>query len=278
MAETLRITILIIHHTRKAKADDVFEEVSGTQAITGAVATIWMLSRNQDNAEEQLLHLRGRDLVDEEPLAIRWDPYTCQHIIVATGAEASSSAERRKILDVMDDETEYQLKEIAALIGKSIKATDNHLRRLLDDNAVQRTGRGRYAKVPKITESRGIRGIRGIDGKHGMSGIEQPDLGANSTPNSTIPRHSISGDVELDTASGREETPLNGQFHEFHGKREESDQVDVTDFWAAVPGTRRTSLRLYLRSQQEKDQARARELCEQYGLDYEIAKQKASAA
>jgi AAA domain/RepB DNA-primase from phage plasmid len=276
LAETLRITILIIHHTRKAKADDVFEEVSGTQAITGAVATIWMLSRNQDNAEEQLLHLRGRDLIDEEPIAIRWDSYTCQHVMVASGAEASSSAERRKILDVMDDETEYQLKEIAALVGKSMKAVDNHLRRLIDDNAVQRTGRGRYAKIPKMPDSRGIRGIRGIDGKHGISGIDQDDLFPDSTGNSTIPRHSTTGDVEFDTASGRGETPINGQFHEFHGKREESQSGDEADFWASVPSTRRIVLRLYLRSQQDKDQVRARELCEEYGLDYETAKQKAS--
>jgi hypothetical protein len=275
LAETLRITIVIIHHTRKAKAEDVFEEVSGTQAITGAVATIWMLTRSADNPDEQLLHLRGRDLIDEEPLAIKWDSYTCQHILVATGSEASSSAERRKILDVMDDESEYQLKELAALIGKTMKATDNHLRRLLDDNALQRTGRGRYAKVPKIGESAKSRGIRGIDGMRGYRGIDgysEGESAPNSTSNSTIPRHSTTGHVELSTAPVSPETPQNGQFHEFHGISSKDD------FWANVPPSRLTFVRLYLRGNKESDQNRARELCEEFGLDYEQAKEHARVA
>lgn len=49
------------------------------------------------------------------------------------------------------------------------------------------------------------------------------------------------------------------------------------DFWAAVPASRLTIVRLYLRSQKEKDQLRAQDLCEEYGLEYETAKQKASA-
>lgn len=236
LAERLRITIIVIHHTRKAKADDIFDEVSGTTAITGAVATIWMMSRSAENPDEQMLHLRGRDLIDEEPIAIKWDAYTCQHIFVAAGSEASSSAERRKVLDAMDEDSEYQMKEIAALIGKSIKATDNLLRRLVEDNSVQRTGRGRYAKIPKPQHPRGIRGIRGIDGQSGNGGIT---AGGNYAPesinppsNSTIPHNSTSGGVELPTASGRRETPQNDEFHEFHGDQgvEANDQPAVPFF------------------------------------------------
>jgi hypothetical protein len=226
LAERLRITIIVIHHTRKAKADDIFDEVSGTTAITGAVATIWMLSRSTENPDEQMLHLRGRDLIDEEPIAIKWDAYTCQHIFVASGSEASSSAERRKVLDAMDEDSEYQLKEIAALISKSMKATDNLLRRLVEDNAIQRTGRGRYAKIPKPIAPRGIRGIRGIDGQRGNGGYIEGEVAGDSTTNSTIPHNSTSGGVELPTALGSPETPQNLEFHEFH-----EDRIDDPDGW-----------------------------------------------
>lgn len=234
IAERLRITIIVIHHTRKAKADDVFEEVSGTQAITGAVATIWMLSRSQDTPDEQMLHLRGRDLVDEEPLAIKWDSYTCQHILVATGIEASSSAERRKILEVMDDDQEYQLKELAAMIGKTVRATDNLLRRLIDDNVVQRTGRGRYAKIPEV-DTRGKRGNGGIRGYRGISGYDEPETGSISTSNSTIPHNSTSPHVENKSASGRAKTARNGVFHEFHEDRDRPDVIETDTQQGASP-------------------------------------------
>jgi hypothetical protein len=274
LAETLRITILIIHHTRKSKsADDIFEDVSGTQAITGAVATIWMLTRNQDNPDEQLLHLRGRDLIDEEPLAIKWDAYTCQHIMVASGAEASSTAERRKILDAMDDESEYQVKELASLCGKSMKAIDNLLRRLLDDNAIQRTGRGRYAKIPKLHDPRGLRGLRGFDGESGLRGFDQGEIHTDQGEihgKSTNPHKSTEGDVDIFSASGSAKPTLKSEIHEIHADSQ------IVDFWASVPEGKQTVLRLFLRGHKQSDQERARELCEEYGIDYEEAKHHAN--
>lgn len=201
-AERRRVTVIIIHHTRKAKADDVFEEISGTTGIIGAVATAMVLTRSPDNAEEQILNLRGRDLIEDDPIALKWDSYTCQHIYVATGAEASSSAERRRILELMDDESEYPVKEIASLVGKSVKAVDNQLRRLIDDNLVARTGRGRYAKVIKPSGIRGNDGTRGNDGESGKFStlLSTPDQGVEKGVESV-----------LGLSNG-----LNGSFHVFH--------------------------------------------------------------
>ncbi len=126
-----------------------------------------VLTRSPDVPEEQILHLRGRDLIEDDPIALKWDNYTCQHLYVATGAEASSSAQRRQILEAMDDEQEYPVKEIARLMGKSVKAVDNQLRRLIDDQLVVRTGRGMYAKVLKNDGNDGNDGSSGNDGKRG---------------------------------------------------------------------------------------------------------------
>lgn len=146
-AESRNVTVIVIHHTRKAKSDDVFEEISGTTGIVGAVATAMVLTRSSDTPDEQLLHMTGRDLIIDDPIALKWDHYTCQHVYVATGAEASSSAERRAILEVMEDDEEYHLKDLAARTKKTMSNLANLLRRLMDDNLVQRTGRGKYARV-----------------------------------------------------------------------------------------------------------------------------------
>lgn len=161
-AESRNVTVIVIHHTRKAKSDDVFEEISGTTGIVGAVATAMILTRSPDVPDEQLLHMTGRDLIVDEPIALKWDAYTCQHIYVATGAEASSSAERRKILAAMDDDKGYHLKELAALTGKTLQNLSNQLRRLVDDNLVQRTGRGTYAKVIIPDEVDEVRVVREV--------------------------------------------------------------------------------------------------------------------
>lgn len=202
-AEQRRVTVIVIHHTRKAKADDVFEEISGTTAIIGAVATAMVLARSPDVPDEQILHFRGRDLIEDDPIALKWDNYTCQHIYVATGAEASSSAERRHILEVMDETEEYPIKEIARLVSKSVKAVDNQLRRLIDDELVVRTGRGKYAKVIKPSGNVGIDGDSGSDGKSGKF-------------SHTLSTHDHG--VEKGVESGLERSKgVNGSFHVFHG-------------------------------------------------------------
>ena len=209
-AESRRVTVIVIHHTRKAKSDDVFEEISGTTGIVGAVATALILTRSPDVPDEQLLHMTGRDLIVDEPIALKWDNYTCQHIFVATGAEASSSAERRKILSIMDDDQEYHLKDLAAAVGKSMKALDNHLRRLMDDHLIQRTGRGRYAKIPQqSTELQND--VDNVELRASMEGMDSVDSSVINIPHDDQGR-GIAHGIGL-----AQQDAQNNQFHEFHG-------------------------------------------------------------
>jgi hypothetical protein len=70
-AESRHVTVIVIHHTRKAKSEDPFEEISGTNGILGAVATALKLSSSPDIPDEQLLHMTGRDLIVDEPIALK---------------------------------------------------------------------------------------------------------------------------------------------------------------------------------------------------------------
>src|SRR6185503_17227877 len=80
LAEEFHCAILLIHHTRKMKADDVFDEISGTTGLQSGVGTMWVLSRMPDGLHTQL-SLRGRDLIHDEPLALGWSDYHCRHVI-----------------------------------------------------------------------------------------------------------------------------------------------------------------------------------------------------
>jgi len=61
LANEAGIAIVLVHHLRKADADDAFDTVSGTLGLTGAPDTILVLKR--DTAGNVILHGRGRDLV-----------------------------------------------------------------------------------------------------------------------------------------------------------------------------------------------------------------------
>lgn len=76
LAAEKHVSIVCIHHTRKRKRsidedDDVFDEVSGTQALTGCVDATLLLHR-QRHSGTATLHTTGRDL-PEQKMFLQWD-------------------------------------------------------------------------------------------------------------------------------------------------------------------------------------------------------------
>lgn len=62
LADVHGIAILLIHHLRKEKADDVFSRISGTTAISGAVDSSFTLVEEQRGSGRARLSCIGRDI------------------------------------------------------------------------------------------------------------------------------------------------------------------------------------------------------------------------
>ncbi len=62
LADAHSIAILLIHHLRKEKADDVFNRISGTTAISGAVDSSFTLVEEQRGSGRARLSCIGRDI------------------------------------------------------------------------------------------------------------------------------------------------------------------------------------------------------------------------
>ena len=62
IADVHGIAILLIHHLRKEKADDVFSRISGTTAISGAVDSSFTLVEEQRGSGKAKLSCIGRDI------------------------------------------------------------------------------------------------------------------------------------------------------------------------------------------------------------------------
>ncbi len=61
------IGILLIHHTRKMKdPSDVFNELSGSVGVMGALDSAWVIQKDDRFADEATLNITGRDLESQQ--------------------------------------------------------------------------------------------------------------------------------------------------------------------------------------------------------------------
>ena len=70
------LTILIVHHVRKMKSDDIFESISGSNGIFGSVDSALILAKNGSDTLNVKLHITGRDIEeqrDDEAVVMRFD-------------------------------------------------------------------------------------------------------------------------------------------------------------------------------------------------------------
>ena len=66
LSDKYEIAIVLIHHTRKLKAKDPFDEILGTSGLNGAADAMMILSREGRSESRGTLKITGRDIGDEE--------------------------------------------------------------------------------------------------------------------------------------------------------------------------------------------------------------------
>ena len=60
-SDTFGVTVLIVHHTRKEGAEDVFNMISGTNGLMGAADGALLLHKDKRTASDAVLEVVGRD-------------------------------------------------------------------------------------------------------------------------------------------------------------------------------------------------------------------------
>lgn len=71
LADRHNIGILLVHHQRKDRTDDPFDDISGSVALMGGADTSWVLRRRRMSLNAQL-HVTGRD-IESRALDLRWE-------------------------------------------------------------------------------------------------------------------------------------------------------------------------------------------------------------
>jgi hypothetical protein len=116
------VSILIIHHTRKAVADDPLDLVSGTLGLTGSVDGVMVLRRERGQADA-FLYVTGRDIEEEKDYAMSWDAKTTTWTIQGAGDEFRGSDELLEVIRLLRRYDALSIKEITELLNPGIEIT-----------------------------------------------------------------------------------------------------------------------------------------------------------
>lgn len=65
-ADNNRISMILVHHTRKQKSDDSFDMISGTNGLLGAADGAFVLQKEKRTANAATLEISGRDQQDQK--------------------------------------------------------------------------------------------------------------------------------------------------------------------------------------------------------------------
>lgn len=144
------LSVIAVHHDRKAATDDFVESVSGTNGLAGAADTIIVLTRKRQSAEA-LLQVTGRDVIEAEyALKLHNNVWELDGRTLADAAKAARQRREmgdlgetsRDILRYIGDRPEgCRSSEITAQFGDSARM---YLKRLLEAGRLDQLGRGIY--------------------------------------------------------------------------------------------------------------------------------------
>ncbi|WP_413717395.1 AAA family ATPase [Silicimonas sp. MF1-12-2] len=143
LANDTGLSIIAVHHVRKADADDPFDTVSGSTGLTGAADTTLILTKTTDGV---VLYGRGRDLPEFES-ALGFDPGSCLWSDLGRPSDVFGSETRQAIRMALKagKQTPSEISEHGDLDYELCAKT---LQRMVEGGEIEKGGRGRYRLTP----------------------------------------------------------------------------------------------------------------------------------
>jgi hypothetical protein len=138
LADTYRVSILAIHHLRKMRGDDVLDEITGSIGLTGVVDGALILKRERGQ-HEATLFVTGRDIEQEQQLALRFDAQTALWTLMGNAEEVKRTKERQEILDLLSEQFPEGMnpRQVAEALQKNYHTTRCLLRKMAEAGEIQ---------------------------------------------------------------------------------------------------------------------------------------------
>jgi hypothetical protein len=150
LADQAGVPVVVIHHTRKAAADDALDEVSGSAGLTGAADAVLVLRRGRNEQDAKLM-ITGRD-VEEKDLAVRFDRDGGVWEVLGDAREVEANRSRVDVIGVLGKAKQpLTPSKIAKLLDKKPAAIRQALLRMKRDGQVERHDSGGYSLRDRST-------------------------------------------------------------------------------------------------------------------------------
>jgi hypothetical protein len=143
IADAFEVPVLLVHHTRKAAADDYLNTVSGSHGIAGAADAVLVLARSRGSADA-VLQVTGRD-VEEANHALAFAPHLGAWTMLDGPADDYTLGDtRRRILQHVRDQGACTPTTSAKALGLNLNTAKGTLRRMANDGQLDTDNKGHY--------------------------------------------------------------------------------------------------------------------------------------
>jgi Fe2+ or Zn2+ uptake regulation protein len=142
LSDTYHVCILVQFHLRKAAAEDPFDELNGTTAITACADGFLSLKRARKEVQATL-YATGRDYEQEVDLALSF-ANGCWNIL-GQAKEVAISRERKEVLELLNQAGSPLFpRDIAKALQKPGDAIRQLLRSMREDDLIEEAANGGY--------------------------------------------------------------------------------------------------------------------------------------
>lgn len=148
LADEMGIAVIFLHHTRKTDDNDILNTVSGSQGITGAADTIWVMKRPR-NQETGTLYVTGRDIEEREFSCRFKDGIWSFEEPGEKGLQVSD--ERKQIMDILTEAGPMRVKDVAETLGREANTTNWLMWKMKEDGLLVK-GKDNLYGLPKAAE------------------------------------------------------------------------------------------------------------------------------
>jgi hypothetical protein len=154
VADHYGVAVVLVHHVRKAAAEDFLATVSGTNGLAGAADAVLVLERARAQADG-VLHVTGRD-VDETDYPLAFDPAAgAWSLLDGRAADYQLRDTRSLIMRYLRDYPGRQPKEIAEALDIDAGTVRQTCRRMATDGQLHAAPGGKYRPADGDTRDSG---------------------------------------------------------------------------------------------------------------------------
>lgn len=145
IADDYAISILVVHHNRKSKDGDYFDQISGSTGLSGSADTVGSLSRVRSAGSMAELRMSGRDL-EEKELGLEFEKDTGRWICKGDAQILRVTDTQSTILEelVKSDEP-LSPRDLVIRTDINENTIKKALVKMLDVGSVEKVGRGAYS-------------------------------------------------------------------------------------------------------------------------------------